>query len=754
MFMLCAASARIVKIARFTRAPTRKSARFASGMMMARVMRTFVKFGVGRIDNSVGVTLKPDRNSQKAAGILLIQFTIATLLLTACGGGGNGASQNPSSHPDSGQNPYTKPVSGVISLFAGDIGGEGNIDALGTAARFKKPANIAVDGAGNLYVTDQLLNSIRKVAPDGIVTTLAGSASTAGSADGTGATGGFNGPGGMAADQAGNLYVADSRNHTIRKVTPAGVVTTLAGTAGAFGSDDGLGATARFNAPSSVAVDGTGNLYVADYGNSTVRKVTAAGVVTTLAGTAGRAGAADGTGGAASFGLLKGIAVDSMGNVYVTDTSGLSRVISGPTIRKITPGGIVTTLAGMAGFEGSANGTGASAHFSNPSGIAIDGAGNLYVGDTNNSTIRKITPAGVVTTLAGTAGGWDSVDGIGAAASFRNPGGVAVDVGGNVYVADTDNATIRKITSVGVVSTLAGAASLGGAVDGIGAAARFNWPYGVAADRLGSVYVTDYLSHTIRKITPSGVVTTLTGTAHVSGSADGMGASARFNFPADVAVDGSGNIYVNDSQNNAIRKITSSGVVTTLTGNAGPVAVDGTGNVYVASNYAVRKIMPAGAETTLAGTAGINGFSDGAGASARFSTLRRIAVDGTANVYVADGDTIRKITPAGVVTTLAGTAGISGFVDGVGAAARFNEPSGLAVDGMGNVFVADRFNSAIRKITPTGVVTTIAGQAGAEGILLGSLPASITTPSGLTIDPNGVLYVTSEQAVLKIQLQK
>jgi sugar lactone lactonase YvrE len=731
-----------------------KSARFATGMMMARVMRTFVKFGAGRIDNSVGVTLKPDRSSHKAVGISLIQFVIAALLLTACGGGGTGTHQNTGNQQDSGQNPDAKPVSGVISLFAGDIGGEGNIDAPGIAARFKKPTNIAVDGAGNLYVTDQLLNSIRKIAPDGIVTTLAGIASTAGSADGTGTSSRFNGPGGMAADQAGNLYVADSRNHTIRKVTPAGVVTTLAGTAGAFGSDDGLGATARFNAPSSVAVDGTGNLYVADYGNSTIRKITPAGVVTTLAGTAGRAGSADGTGGAASFGLLKGIAVDSMGNVYVTDTSGLSRVISGPTIRKITPGGIVTTLAGMAGFEGSADGTGASARFSNPSGIAIDGAGNLYVGDTNNSTIRKITPVGVVTTLAGTAGGWDSVDDIGAAASFRNPGGVAVDVAGNVYVADTYNATIRKITSAGVVSTLVGAVSLGGAVDGTGAAARFNSPFGVTADRLGNVYVSDYLSHTIRKIMPGGVVTTLAGTAHVSGSADGMGASARFNFPADVAVDGSGNVYVNDSQNNAIRKITSSGVVTTLTGNAGPMAVDGTGNIYVASNNAVSKTTSSGSEIMLAGTAGVIGFADGTGTSARFSRLRGIGVDGTANVYVADGDTIRKITPDGVVSTLAGSAGVSGFVDGVGAAARFNEPSGLAVDGMGNVLVADHFNSAIRKVTPTGVVTTIAGQAGSEGILLGSLPASMTTPSGLTIDPNGILYVTSVQAVLKIQLQK
>ena len=219
----------------------------------------------------------------------------------------------------------------------------------------------------------------------------------------------------MAVDAAGNVYVADTGNDTIRKITPAGVVTTLAGTAGQAGSADGTGTAARFNEPDGVAVDAAGNVYVADTNNDTIRKITPAGVVTTLAGTAGQAGSADGTGAAAQFNAPEGVAVDGAGNVYVADTGN-------DTIRKITPAGVVTTLAGTAGQVGSADGTGSAARFNDPDGVAVDGAGNVYVADTINDTIREITPAGVVTTLAGSPGQYGSADGTGAAAQFDYAG--------------------------------------------------------------------------------------------------------------------------------------------------------------------------------------------------------------------------------------------------------------------------------------------------------------------------------------------
>ncbi len=437
--------------------------------------------------------------------------------------------------------------------------GYGNEDGTGSSARFYKPCGVAVDNAGNVYVADSANHTIRKVTPAGVVTTLAGVAGQYGNADGTGSAARLAGPKGLAVDNAGNLYVADYYNNTIRKVTPTGIVTTLTGSAGSAGSTDGTGSAAQFNGPSGMAVDSAGNVYVADSGNHTIRKVTPAGVVTTLAGLAGQYGTADGTGIAARFTRPKGVAVDNAGNVYVADYS---------TIRKVTPVGVVTTLAGLAGVLGSADGAGSAARFNNPWGVAEDSTGNLYVADYYNYTIRKVTPAGVVTTLAGLAGSWGSTDGMGRAARFGTssggPTGVAVDGNGNVYVADYWNRTIRKVTPTGVVTTLAGPGDGMGSryADGVGSNAGLLLPEGVAADSVGNVYVADTDNNTIRKVTTAGMVTTLGGDASiidqfhnaVGGSADGLGSAARFNSPAGVAVDSASNVYVADRGNNTIRK--------------------------------------------------------------------------------------------------------------------------------------------------------------------------------------------------------
>ncbi|MEO6995369.1 MAG: MBG domain-containing protein [Lacunisphaera sp.] len=632
----------------------------------------------------------------------------------------------------------------------------GDVDGSGNAARFRGPYGVAVDGAENVYVADSRNHTIRKIDSNGVVTTFAGSANAPGSADGIGTQARFNQPDGVAVDAAGNVYVADTANSTIRKITATGVVTTLAGAAGNFGSTDGTGRAALFSGPYGVAVDGSGNVYVADTGNHVIREITAAGVVTTIAGTAGNYGAADGTGSAAQFDNPMGIAVDGSNNIYVAD-------VSNSTIRKIAPGGVVTTLAGKAGVVGAADGTGSAAQFRYAPGVSVDGSGNVYVADWNNFTIRKITPAGVVTTLAGLAGYGGATDGTGGAARFNYPPGVAVSsTTGNVYVADYYNYTIRKITSGGVVTTLAGLASSAGFANGTGGAAQFNEPQGVAVDGAGNVYVADTANHVIRKITAAGVTTTLAGTAGSPGSADGSGSAAQFNSPSGLAVDGSGNVYVADANNGTIRKITTSGIVSTFAGNANlrgwadgavnlarfgvpsGVAVDAAGNVYVAEtdNNTIRKIS-AGVVTTLAGSATDRGAVDGTGSAARFNYPGSVAVDSSGNVYVADTQnySIRKITPAGLVTTFAGSSGISSITDGTGSAARFNFPTGVAVDSSGTVYVADSGLPTIRKITPAGLVTTLAG-----GGNLGSLDgvgasAQFLNPSGIALDGAGNLYV-------------
>jgi uncharacterized repeat protein (TIGR01451 family) len=420
---------------------------------------------------------------------------------------------------------------------------------------------------------------------------------------------------------------------------------------------------------------------------------------THFAGSFGGIGYSDGTGSAARFNFPSAVAVDSSNNVYVADGDN-------NTIRKIAPGGVVTTLAGLAGSIGSADGTGSAARFNFPSAVAVDSSGNVYVADENNNTIRKITPAGVVTTLAGLAGSYGSADGTGSAARFYYPAGIAVDSSGNVYVADTYNNTIRKITPDGVVTTLAGCAMCNpDSVDGTGSDARFNSPWGVAVDSSGNVYVADTYNNTIRKITPAGVVTTLAGLTGAYGSDDGTGSAARFNQPLGVAVDSSGNVYVADA-------------AFTSFGDPG--------------NNSIRKITPVGVVTTLAGLTGTIGSDDGTGGAARFADPQGVAVDSSGNVYVADspyfnysseasiaGDTIRKITPGGVVTTLAGLAGVDGSDDGTGSAARFDEPLGIAVDSFGNLYVADEFNETIRKGRRTSADLSISNAGMPDIVLIG-----------------------------------
>ncbi len=323
-----------------------------------------------------------------------------------------------------------------------------------------------------------------------VVTTLAGQ-STSGSANGTGITASFFYPYGVAVDSSGNVYVADTDNNLIRKITSSGLVTTYAGQL-TSGSANGARTAASFGLPHGIAVDSSGNVYVADTFNFLIRKITNEGVVTTLAGS-GSYGSANGTGPAASFGSPYGVAVDSSGNVYVADSRN-------DLIRKITNEGVVTTLAGSAGVTGSFNRTGTAASFNNPTGVAVDSSGNVYVADSKNDLIRKINAEGVVTTLAGQAGVTGATDGAGTAASFNNPTGIAVDSSENIYVADSGNDLIRKINDEGVVTTLAGQAGITGATNGSGTLASFYWPFGIAVDSSGNVYVADSTNFLIRKI--------------------------------------------------------------------------------------------------------------------------------------------------------------------------------------------------------------------------------------------------------------
>jgi sugar lactone lactonase YvrE len=681
------------------------------------------------------------------------------------------------------QSNYTTPY--FFTTIAG-FSSIGSNDGNGKNARFFQPQGIAVDSTGNLYVADSDNDTIRKIFRNGDVITLAGRAGHAGNADGPGSVARFDFPSSLVVDATGIVYVADANNHAIRRISPDGTVATFAGLPGTAGSDDGTGSAARFHRPEGLAIDAAGNLYVADAGNELIRKISPAGTVTTLAGSAGVVGASDGPANAATFSAPFRIAVDTGGALYVAEAGNYdirkistSGVVTTPYLGKISflegssapdsfPAGLVVDAAGTilfvdritnsvcaidssgaismraGGYSGSQDGSGLNAQFNGPTGLTADAAGNLYVADTYNNTIRKISPTWAVTTLAGVGNVPGSADGIGSVARFSRPYGTAVDGAGNIYVADLGNLTVRKISPTGIVTTLAGSAGISGSADGTGSAARFSYLGGVAVDGSDNVYATDSSNNTIRKITPAGLVTTLAGSPGQVGSADGAGSVARFGWPAGIAVDRGGNLYVSDAGNQTIRKITSAGLVTTVAGAAGKfgeadgmgsaarfndplgIATDGSGNVYVVdgSNPTVRKITAAGMVTTLAGSADIPGFTDGAGSVARFNYPWGVVVDQSDNVFVADSNnqTIRKITPTGIVSTIAGLAGRYGSHDDLGSWARFNNPASVAVDGAGNLYVADLFNNTIRKGQPAGppVITiqpqgqTVASGAGVQ----------------------------------------
>ncbi|APR77007.1 Hypothetical protein A7982_02354 [Minicystis rosea] len=316
---------------------------------------------------------------------------------------------------------------------------------------FKGPEGIAVDKVGNVYVANTSSHTIVKVTSEGIVTTLAGSPGEAGSADGTGSAARFYYPHALAVDAAGNIYVADGGNHTIRKVSPAGAVTTLAGSPGVAGDVDGKGRAMRFRSPSAIAVDEAGNVYVGDSGNYTLRKVTAAGIGTTVAGRAGSYDVVDGTASGARFTGIQSITLDAAANIYVTELSKLK----GVTVRRVTPKGTVTTLSRSRGLEGAGVvPTGFVADFAAARGIAIDAGGNLYIAD-YFAVIWKVTPAGIATHFAGSPRQYGHEDGQGSAARFKSPEGLAVDDAGKVYVVDSRNDDVRIISPEGAVTTLA-----------------------------------------------------------------------------------------------------------------------------------------------------------------------------------------------------------------------------------------------------------------------------------------------------------
>ena len=606
---------------------------------------------------------------------------------------------------------------GTITTIAGTgeswFGGDGGP---AVQARLDSPLGVAVDSGGNIYIADTRNNRIRKVDSTGTITTIAGTGDNVYGFDGDGGPAvqaRLYRPGGVAVDSTGNLYIADTRNNRIRKVDSTGTITTIAGTGDnvyGFDGDGGPAVQARLYRPGGVAVDSGGNIFIADTGNHRIRKVDSAGVITTI-----------------DWKRLEtplGVAVDSGGNIYIGNTDN-------HRIRKVDSAGTITTIAGTGeSGDGGDGGPAIQATLYYPRGVAVDSTGNLYIADTRNNRIRKVDSTGTITTIAGTGFGGDG--GPANQASISSPRGVAVDGGGNLYIADTENNRIRKVDSTGTITTIVGTGGGGDSGDGGPAGqAKLYYPRGVAVDSGGNLYIADTGNHRIRKVDSTGTITTIAGTGDGGFDGDeGPAKQAWLSGPGGVAVDGGGNLYIADTRNNRIRKVDSTGTITTIAGtgergfseDGGPavqvwldtplgVAVDSGGNLYIAdtTNHRIRKVDSTGTITTIAGT-GDRGFGgDGHPAhQAWLSGPGGVAVDGGGNLYIADtrNHRIRKVDSIGTITTIAGTGtGRFGRFSGDGGPAVqawLYNPGGVAVDGGGNVYIADTFNQRIRRLTPSG----------------------------------------------------
>jgi hypothetical protein len=586
-----------------------------------------------------------------------------------------------------------------------------------TSAQVSGPRGLAFDLGGNLYIADTWHHRVRKVTYAGVITTVAGTGDPGYSGDGGPATAAqLYSPAGIAVDSSGNLYIADLNNHCIRKVNPAGVISTVAGTGVAGYNGEGTATAQNLYFPAGLALDAADDLYIADMGNNRVRKLAVrTGQLSTVAGDGfyGYYGEDGQPATRASLAWPADVALDLQGNLYIADTEN-------HRIRKVMRDtGIISTVAGTGtrGFSGD-GGPATAAQISFPHGVAYDG-GSLFISDWGNDRVRRVDPSGTISTLAGSGSfGFSGDNGPATAAALASPWGIAVDSAGNTYIANADGDRVRRVSrSTGLITTWVGTGtvnSLSGD-NGPATAARLSGPLGVATDTAGNLYIADTYNNRVRKVDAAGMITTVAGNGFYAYTGDGgAGTAASLAWPRAVAVDSAGNLYIADTGNHRVRKLVkATSILTTVAGT---------------------------------GTAGYGG-DGGNAAKAYLHSPRGVAVDAAGNLYIVDTDNnrVRKASAAGIMSTLAGS-GTYGFAGDGGSPllASLASPSGVAVDPDGNVYIADTENQRIRKVSGSLITTVAGGGRGAAGDGGLATLARLYFPAGVAVNPAFDLYIADQ----------